>query len=410
MLPERRYIIIVSDETLIYLGNSLDTGLVIIRLPTGIAEKTCKLCGRRSKTISESIRVCVDCLRNKPDEALKYAEETHRRSRKRFGLPPEPPKTPGGIRCSICSAACSIGEGELSYCGLRTNVEGRLVSKVDAEHGLLHYYLDAHVTNCCAAWFCPAGTGTGYPRYAVRKGPEYGYYNLALFFYGCSFDCLFCQNWSHKMIEDGKTVSADELVNYTLNDARITCWCWFGGSPEPQLPFAINASKKILESKPEKRVLRICFEWNGCGERSLVKRAGELAFESGGNIKFDLKAYTPSVHKALTGRDNKQTLKNFELIYREFYEERRDIPVLNATTLLVPHYVDEHEVEKLAEFIASLDPEIPYSLLIFHPDYLMNDTTITPRKQAEKCLQAAKKHLKKVNIGNIQLLGLAEIE
>jgi len=43
--------------------------------------------------------------------------------------------------------------------------------------------------------------------------------------------------------------------------------------------------------------------------------------------------------------------------------------VLNATTLLVSHYVDEHEVEKLAEFITSLDPEIPYSLLIFHPDY-----------------------------------------
>lgn len=384
-------------------------GIVVIRLPIEVDKKACALCGMGSKNISKSIRVCVDCLRSKPEEALKHVEEIHRESRIRFGLPPEPPKTPGGIRCSICSAACSLGEGELSYCGLRKNIGGRMVSKVDVEHGLLHYYLDAHVTNCCAAWFCPAGTGAGYPKYAVKNGPEYGHYNLALFFYGCSFDCLFCQNWTHKLIDEGKLVSADELLNYTLNDARITCWCWFGGSPEPQLPFAINASKKILESKPRNRVLRICFEWNGCGERSLVKQAGELAFESGGNIKFDLKAYTPSVHKALTGRDNEQVLKNFELVYREFYEDRRNVPVLNATTLLVPHYVDEYEVEKIAEFIASLNPEIPYSLLIFHPDYLMGDVTITPRRQVEECLQVAKKHLKKVNLGNIQLLGLAEL-
>jgi len=383
---------------------------VIIPLPTRLKEKECPLCGTRSKLISESIGVCVECLRNKPEEALEYAMESHRRSRLRFGLPPEPPRSKNGIRCGLCSAECAIGEGELGYCGLRMNIGGRLKSKVGHEHGLLHYYLDAHVTNCCAAWFCPAGTGAGYPRYAVRDGPEYGYYNLALFFYGCSFDCLFCQNWSHKQLDEGKLVSADELVQYTLNDSRITCWCWFGGSPEPQLPFAINASKRILEEKPERRIMRICFEWNGCGARELVRKAGELAYESGGNIKFDLKAFTPSVHKALTGRDNKRTLENFELIYREFYEDRKDVPVLNATTLLVPHYVDEYEVEKIAEFIASLNPEIPYSLLIFHPDYLMTDTTITPRKQAEKCLQAAKKHLKKVNIGNIHLLGLAEQE
>jgi len=375
-----------------------------------VRERECKLCGYRSKLISESIGVCVECLRNRPDEALEYAMESHRRSRMRFGLPPEPPRSESGVRCGICAADCVIGEGELGYCGLRMNSGERLKSRVDHEHGLLHYYLDAHVTNCCAAWFCPGGTGAGYPRYAVRDGPEYGYYNLALFLYGCSFDCLFCQNWSHKRLDEGVVVSADELVQYTLNDYRITCWCWFGGSPEPQLPFAINASKRILEERPERRVMRICFEWNGCGSRELVKRAGELAHLSGGNIKFDLKAFTPSVHKALTGMDNRRTLENFELIYWEFYGDRRGLPVLNATTLLVPHYVDEYEVERIAEFIASLDPEIPYSLLIFHPDYLMLDTAITPRRQVERCLQAARKHLKNVNVGNLHLLDLSEVE
>ena len=381
---------------------------MVLRLPSKIEEKECLLCGRKSKLISESIGVCVDCLRKNPEKALQHSEETHQRIRIKFGLPPKPPKTENGIRCNLCYAECSMGEGDVSYCGLRKNIDGKLISRVDSKHALLHYYLDAHVTNCCAAWFCPAGTGSGHPRYAVRDGPEYGYYNLALFFYGCSFDCLFCQNWSHKLLNEGKIVSADEIVNHTLGDSRITCWCWFGGSPEPQLPFALNASRMALERKSEKRVLRICFEWNGCGAKELVKKAGEIAYESGGNIKFDLKAFTPSVHKALTGRDNKRTFENFELIYREFYEKRKDVPVLNATTLLVPHYVDEHEVSKIAEFIASLDPEIPYSLLIFHPDFMMSDVTVTPKKQVEECYKAAKKYLKNVNIGNISLLGLAE--
>ena len=45
--------------------------------------------------------------------------------------------------------------------------------------------------------------------------------------------------------------------------SRISCVCYFGGSPEPQLPFAVRASKRILEENSEK-IFRMCFEWNGC--------------------------------------------------------------------------------------------------------------------------------------------------
>ncbi|RLF04009.1 MAG: hypothetical protein DRJ60_07735 [Thermoprotei archaeon] len=93
------------------------------------------------------------------------------------------------------------------------------------------------------------------------------------------------------------------------------------------------------------------------------------------------------------------------MIAREFYHERPDPPILTATTLLVPGYVTADEVEKIAEFIASLNPEIPYSLLVFHPDHYMNDMPITPRKQVEECLNAAKRHLKRIHVGNIHLLG-----
>lgn len=370
-----------------------------------LAERECAVCRVKSRFISDSISVCIDCLRSRPDESLKHVMSRHSEIRLKYGLPPSPPKTRGGIPCKLCANNCIIGEGEKGYCGLRMNRAGKFLQIVDNRTAFLHYYLDPHVTNCCASWFCPAGTGCGYPSYAVKKTAETGFYNLALFFYGCSFNCLFCQNWNHKFLENAEKTRTDDLIDATLKNTKITCWCWFGGSPEPQLPFAIESSRKIIEEKPSSRILRICFEWNGSGNPSLVRRAGEIAFETGGNIKFDLKAYTTSVHTALTGRNNEQTLKNFELIYRRFYEKRRSIPVLTATTLLVPYYVDEKEVEMIAEFIASLDPEIPYCLLIFHPDFMMRDLPVTPEKQFYKCLEAARKHLKNVNAANLNLLG-----
>lgn len=293
---------------------------------SGQLTKACGLCGVQTVRVSSAIGVCVDCLRAKADEAVKAASRKHWFTRSRFGLPDAPPKDALGVSCNLCSAGCVVGEGSLGYCGIRGMKDGRFFSRSSPETALLHYYLDPHVTNCCSAWFCPAGTGAGYPRYACTNRAETGYYNLALFFYGCNFDCLFCQNWSHKVLSEAKRVRVEELVGLTLEDEKITCWCWFGGSPEPQLPFAVNASRRMLQSRPERRVVRVCYEWNGDGNPLLVKRAAETAFESGGNIKFDLKAFNPAIHKALTGRSNERVLENFEAVYRTFYEKRSGYP------------------------------------------------------------------------------------
>ncbi|MHC1636842.1 MAG: radical SAM protein [Candidatus Nezhaarchaeales archaeon] len=371
----------------------------------GSIEVECKLCGKKSKLISKTLSVCADCIKNRFDEALSFIERAHESARARYGLPSKPPRSLNGVKCNICANECSMAEGEIGYCGLRMNVNGKLVSKVSANEALMYGYYDPHVTNCCAAWFCPAGTGAGYPKYAVRPGPERGYANYAVFFYGCNFNCLFCQNASHKILSEAPKVTVDQFVKHVLGNEDYTCICYFGGSPEPQLPFAINVSKRVLEEKPSHRIMRICFEWNGCGNRKLVREAAELVLASGGNIKFDLKCFSEELSYALSGVSNKAAYENFEMIAREFYHERPDPPILTATTLLVPGYVTADEVEKIAEFIASLNPEIPYSLLVFHPDHYMNDMPITPRKQVEECLNAAKRHLKRIHVGNIHLLG-----
>ncbi|MHA1967806.1 MAG: radical SAM protein, partial [Candidatus Hodarchaeales archaeon] len=83
-------------------------------------------------------------------------------------------------------------------------------------------------------------------------------------------------------------------------------------------------------------------------------------------------------------------------------------PVLTATTLLIPGYVNDVEVREIAKFIANLDENIPYSLLVFHPDSFLNDLPITSKQQVESCYSVAKKYLKNVHIGNKHLLGLNE--
>ena len=128
------------------------------------------------------------------------------------------------------------------------------------------------------------------------------------------------------------------------------------------------------------------------------------------DIKFDLKSYTPSLNVALTGVDNKRTFDNFKMIGEEYYVVRPELPVLTATTLMVPGYLDSQEVESIAEFIADIDPSIPYSLLAFYPNYRMVDLPITPITQTMECYEAASLHLENVNVGNLHLLGIRSLD
>jgi pyruvate formate lyase activating enzyme len=138
---------------------------------------------------------------------------------------------------------------------------------------------------------------------------------------------------------------------------------------------------------------------------SLLKQAAELSLNSGGCIKFDLKAWGEELNFALCGVSNRRTLENFALV-AQYTKERPSPPLLIASTLLIPGYIDKDEVASIASFIASLNPEIPYSLLAFAPQFLMTDLPTTSRRHAEEALAIAKAQgLKRVKIGNIHLLG-----
>lgn len=360
---------------------------------------TCAVCGRSSVLISNHLALCADCLRAERGEWRSVADAAHATSRCRYGLAPHPPQSPGGHSCGVCVNRCRMAEGERGYCGVRRSEGGRLVGG-GAEQGYVDWYHDPLPTNCVADWVCPAGTGAGYPQYAYRNGPEIGYLNLAVFYRACSFDCLFCQNW-HFRERLGRPRCPGSLAAAVT--AQTACICYFGGDPTPQLPHALAASRLALQRNTN-RILRICWETNGSMNRALLEEMIQLSLSSGGCLKFDLKAYSESMHRALCGVSNECTLHNFEYA-ATFCDRRPEPPLVIASTLLVPGYVEENEVAALASFIARIDPNIPYSLLAFAPQFEMYDLPTTSRAQAEACLSAAQQAgLTRVRIGNVHLL------
>ncbi|MBW1979356.1 MAG: radical SAM protein [Deltaproteobacteria bacterium] len=363
---------------------------------------TCQYCGRNGKTISGVIGFCAPCIRDHFEEIRPQIKSLHDRTRKAFQLPQDPPRNTGGLTCPLCMHGCQIPEGGTGFCGLR-RVEDRHLRGGRPHEGNLSYYYDPLPTNCVASFVCPAGTGSGFPRYAVSKGPEYGYKNLAVFYHACSFNCLYCQNYHYKE----QTALPSRLPAKKLAaavDDTTTCICYFGGDPTPQILHALKASKIALSRKPGK-ILRICWETNGCVQEPYLSMMAELSLRSAGCIKFDLKGWNENIHYALCGVTNKKTLENFRKLSK-IIPERPHPPFLIASTLLVPGYVDEEEVAPIARYIAGLNPEIPYSLLAFYPHFYLNDLPTTSRAHALRCKEIAERQgLHNVHIGNLHLLG-----
>ena len=220
-----------------------------------------------------------------------------------------------------------------------------------------------------------------------------------MFFGACTLDCLFCQNHSFRSlsVRSDPLISPDDLSAVVTR--RTRCVCYFGGDPSSQMPYALAASRRLAQ-----KGLAVCFETNGLGHEKLMQQAAELALATRGTVKFDLKAFDSVLHRILTSADNRRTLASFEQCAKILVQDS-DRPRLVAATLLVPGYVDVEEVRQIAEFVARVSPEIPYSVLAFHPCFQMTDLPCTSRSHAEAAADAARDAgLRVVRVGNRHLL------
>ncbi|MBA7597278.1 hypothetical protein ES703_04280 [subsurface metagenome] len=347
------------------------------------------LCNRALPHHSATIGICVNCLCTRFHEVNTRLEAVHANSRAEFDLPAKPPRHPDGIRCTLCSNECVIGEAERGFCGLRAVRKGKLIHLAGTSaRGLLHWCRDPLPTNCVADWVCE---GNQHP----------GGHNLAVFYKSCTANCLFCQNWHFRRTSPTKseTISALELAS--VANSNTFCVCFFGGDPSSQMPHALAAAKHLAQQG-----VRVCWETNGMMHPKLLNAAIEYSIRTGGCIKFDLKAFDEEVHLALTGVSNRRTKENFARAAQRF-AERPGIPLVIASTLLVPGYIDVDQVSRIAGFIAAINPEIPYALLAFAPNFHMCDSPHTSTRHAQETQAAARRAgLDIVRVGNRHLLGL----
>ena len=119
---------------------------------------------------------------------------------------------------------------------------------------------------------------------------------------------------------------------------------------------------------------------------------------------YDIKAHDENLHRTLTGVGNREVLESFARAASRF-EERPVPPLVVASTLLVPGYLDAAEIGRVARFVASPNAGIPYVLLGFAPSFLVPDlprTSVSHAAEAEADARAA--GLRTVHAGNRHLL------
>jgi pyruvate formate lyase activating enzyme len=273
------------------------------------------------------------------------------------------------IRCVACGHRCLIGPGRRGICKVRYNRDGRLQ--------------------------VPFGYVAGVGCDPVEKKPFFhvhpGGGALTFGMLGCDFHCAYCQNWvSSQALRDPaarapvRDVSARELAEV-------------GGR---------RGARLMVSSYNEPLITA---EWAVEVFRHAREVGLDCAFVSNGNAtpevldflqpwivayKIDLKSFDDKQYRALGGALDR---------VRESIRGVRARGIwLEIVTLIVPGFNDsESELRRMAEFIASVSPDIPWHVTAFHPDYRMTDPAATEATQLIRAAEiGAERGLRFVYAGN----------
>jgi pyruvate-formate lyase-activating enzyme len=111
-------------------------------------------------------------------------------------------------------------------------------------------------------------------------------------------------------------------------------------------------------------------------------------------VKLDLKAYNDSIHKRYTGMSNRPVLKAVRYLCNCKLDFR-------VETVLMPKIVDGAEIERIASFLALIDPGIKYKVVKFAPGEASEKVTRRPSDdEIQLAVNSASKYLLNVAGGN----------
>jgi pyruvate formate lyase activating enzyme len=135
-------------------------------------------------------------------------------------------------------------------------------------------------------------------------------------------------------------------IQESLRGLEVECVHFMGGEPttNPQLP----------------ELLAFCKQELGVTTRLGHTNGSRLPMENldGANVSF--KAFDDDLHRDYTGQPRQPVYDNFRRAFEAGLE-------MKASTVLIPDYIGYDQVEKVCEFLASLDAAIPFHLMGYIP-------------------------------------------
>jgi pyruvate formate lyase activating enzyme len=272
----------------------------------------------------------------------------------------------GKIHCFLCPHNCVIENGHFGKCNVRTHEDGKLFT--------INY-----------------GEITSAALDPIEKKPLYYFkpstYILSVGSFGCNFTCSFCQNYSISQYKPkSQFVSKEDLVENILNTKDSIGVAFTYNEPSIWYEYVYDCAKLLKETDSDKSVVIVT---NGYISQEPLEQL--LPYVDAMNI--DLKSFNNEYYKDLCSGSLNPVLKTIETAAKKCHVE--------ITTLLVSGENDNlEEVEKIAEFLGSINKDIPLHLSRYFPTYKM-DNPATDIGFMRKAGEAAKKHLSRVSLGNV---------
>jgi pyruvate formate lyase activating enzyme len=195
---------------------------------------------------------------------------------------------------------------------------------------------------------------------------------------GCDFHCGYCQNWvTSQMLRDpdaiagGRQYSPEELVQLALdNGAPVIASSY--NEPLITSEWAVDVFKVAAA-----RGLKCAYISNGNGTPQVLDflRPHVEAY------KVDLKTFSDKNYRQLGGVLDNVTQTIRDLKARNFWVE--------IVTLLVPNFSDDpDDLRRMVDFLASVDPLMPWHVTAFHTDYKFDRQKGFRDTQPDDLLQA----------------------
>ncbi|HEY5647990.1 MAG TPA: AmmeMemoRadiSam system radical SAM enzyme [Nitrospiria bacterium] len=278
----------------------------------------------------------------------------------------------GRIQCDLCPRFCRLKEGQRGFCFVRARTGGGMV--------LTTY-----------------GRSSGFCVDPIEKKPLFHFLPgtpvLSFGTAGCNLACRFCQNWDISKSREMDTLSRSASP-WSLAQAAESLKC---------RAVAFTYNDPVIFHEYAVDVAREC---RLIGIHPVAVTAGyicpeprEAFFREMDAANVDLKSFSETFYRRLTGAHLKPVLETLEYI-------RKETSVwLEITTLLIPGENDsEKEIEALTDWIMDrLGPDVPLHFSAFHPAYKMTDTPPTPVSALRRARNIAKKKgLRHVYMGNVR--------